>query len=312
VGGCTADCAGRECGDDGCGGQCLPGCGPNETCDSNGVCQCAPQCAGKECGVDGCGGQCAPGCGAGETCDANGICVSCTPACTNKECGPDGCGGQCAPGCQATETCNASWQCEPGTGQVSIQAISPDFGYTDVETPVSITGGGFKSGATVRLGGTDLSAVQILSASLISATVPSGMEPGTYMLIVLNSDGGTASLADAFEVRERACDTDCAGKECGDDGCGGQCPPGCGTGESCDASGQCVGACTPECTGKQCGPDGCDGVCGTCEFNETCNTDGQCIGTTGNDGGCGCGSSADGSLWVIALLLAGWLRRRSA
>ncbi len=32
----------------------------------------------------------------------------------------------------------------------------------------------------------------------------------------------------------------CAGKSCGPDGCGGQCPPGCATGQSCNASGQCI------------------------------------------------------------------------
>ena len=32
---------------------------------------------------------------------------------------------------------------------------------------------------------------------------------------------------------------DCDGKLCGDDGCGGQCPPGCGVGEDCNSSGRC-------------------------------------------------------------------------
>ncbi|TPV93805.1 MAG: hypothetical protein B7733_18560 [Myxococcales bacterium FL481] len=36
---CSPNCAGRECGSDGCGGSCAPGCGPDETCESNaGVC----------------------------------------------------------------------------------------------------------------------------------------------------------------------------------------------------------------------------------------------------------------------------------
>ena len=32
---------------------------------------------------------------------------------------------------------------------------------------------------------------------------------------------------------ESTCVPECAGKQCGDDGCGGECPPGCGSGESC-------------------------------------------------------------------------------
>ena len=269
---------------------------------------CAPQCQGKECGPDGCGGTCGT-CQGNETCDGAGQCVSCTPQCQGKECGPDGCGGLCGT-CQDTETCNNNQQCVPATGQVSIQAISPDWGYADSETPVSITGGGFKAGATVRLGGTNLSAVQILSASLISATVPSGMQPGKYMLIVLNSDGGTASLPDAFEVREHTCTPQCTGKECGPDGCGGSCGT-CGSELTCDGSGHCV-ACTPQCSGKQCGPDGCGGECGACGTGEVCDATGLCQ-EIGKSSGCSC-ASAEGGLGALLCLVFGlgiFLRRRA-
>jgi hypothetical protein len=259
---------------------------------------------------------------------------------------PNGCGASCGT-CGATETCNASFQCVPDTGQLTLQAISPDSGFNDVETDVSITGGGFKSGATVRLGGTDLSAVQILSASLISARVPSGMAEGMYMLIVLNSDGGTASLPDAFEVRRRPCDPicnnrecgpdgcggtcgtcaggetcdgngqcqgctpACTGKECGDNGCGGTCGS-CAAGESCDAGGQCVGGCVPQCTGKQCGPDGCNGVCGTCTADQICDVNQTCVSKSSD--GCGCNQLPESEPFglILALVLLGVLRRRWA
>ncbi|NMB74068.1 MAG: hypothetical protein GYA21_02940 [Myxococcales bacterium] len=259
---------------------------------------CTPQCQGKECGPDGCGGSCGD-CPGGETCDGSGQCVGCTPQCQGKQCGPDGCGNLCGT-CQPTETCNANQQCVPATGEVSIGAISPDWGYTDSETPVSITGGGFKAGATVRLGGTNLSAVQILSASLISATVPSGMQPGKYMLIVMNSDGGTASLADAFEVRQRTCTPQCTGKECGPDGCGGSCGT-CPANQTCDNAGQCIG-CTPQCQGKQCGPDGCGGECGTCGAGEVCDSSGVCQ-EVGKSSGCNCATGEDGLGALLGLLL---------
>jgi hypothetical protein len=90
---------------------CLPllilGCGD----DDNG---CTPDCDGKVCGDDGCGGTCAPGCGTGETCNAQGLCDACQPDCAGKVCGDDGCGGQCQPGCGAGQTCNAQGQCEGG------------------------------------------------------------------------------------------------------------------------------------------------------------------------------------------------------
>jgi hypothetical protein len=40
------------------------------------TCECVPQCDGRECGFDGCEGQCPPGCGEGEFCDdGSGQCV---------------------------------------------------------------------------------------------------------------------------------------------------------------------------------------------------------------------------------------------
>jgi len=53
------------------------------TC-SGGVCTgCTPNCAGKECGSDGCGGTCPPGCNAEETCN-NGVCVA-SVVCGNND-----------------------------------------------------------------------------------------------------------------------------------------------------------------------------------------------------------------------------------
>ena len=54
---------------------------------------CQPVCEGKECGPDGCGNLCAPGCTGQDSC-VQGKCI-CQPACEEKECGPDGCGGSC-------------------------------------------------------------------------------------------------------------------------------------------------------------------------------------------------------------------------
>jgi parallel beta-helix repeat protein len=111
---CTPQCDGKQCGDDGCGGTCQPGCGNNETCDAAGQCipSCTPDCDGKECGPDGCIGVCPPGCSDNETCNAAGQCVSsCIPDCNGKECGPDGCDGTCPPGCDDDELCTGAGQC---------------------------------------------------------------------------------------------------------------------------------------------------------------------------------------------------------
>ncbi|MFO0734306.1 MAG: S53 family peptidase [Labilithrix sp.] len=99
---CTPSCAGRSCGNDGCGGSC-GACGGASYCSATGQCvaACVPSCAGRVCGNDGCGGSCG-GCGDGKVCDGSGRCVACSPTCDGTRClGPDGCGGTC--------------RCRPGT-----------------------------------------------------------------------------------------------------------------------------------------------------------------------------------------------------
>lgn len=68
-------------------------------------------------------------------------------------------------------------------------------------------------------------------------------------------------------VNGKCCKTECAGKECGQDGCGGECGK-CKGFDEC-VNGKCV-ACTPKCAGKECGDDGCGGKCGQCPEGEYC------------------------------------------
>ncbi len=98
---CTPSCAGKACGDDGCGGSCGE-CPLGEVCDGASQCvarlDCVPSCTtSDQCGDNGCGGVCGY-CGFGETCDlATNLCVTgCVPSCAGKQCGSDGCGGVCA------------------------------------------------------------------------------------------------------------------------------------------------------------------------------------------------------------------------
>ncbi|HTY44297.1 MAG TPA: C1 family peptidase [Patescibacteria group bacterium] len=66
------------------------------------------------------------------------------------------------------------------------------------------------------------------------------------------------------------------GKTCGSasDGCGGSLSCGsCAAGKTCNSTGQCV--CAPNCAGKNCGDNGCGGSCGTCASGQTC-TNGNC------------------------------------
>ncbi|MBU2104531.1 MAG: DUF4215 domain-containing protein [Nanoarchaeota archaeon] len=96
---------------------------------------------------------------------------------------------------------------------------------------------------------------------------------------------GKAKTKESVNCSEEIpCIPDCMGKQCGDDGCGGNCPPGCDTGFFCDAVRQCISeSCTPSpgvCLGLECGlvTNGtCGSVsCGTCTSGFTCNLTRQC------------------------------------
>jgi hypothetical protein len=116
---CVPDCAGRDCGDDGCGGTC--GACEGGVCREGGVC-CMPECAGRDCGDDGCGGTC--GACEGGVCQEGGVC--CMPDCTDRQCGDDGCGGGCG-------DCLFGTVCEEG------QCIlpCPELAFTSARTVAS-------------------------------------------------------------------------------------------------------------------------------------------------------------------------------
>ncbi len=156
---CTPDCLGKECGDDGCGGTCPPGCPAGEHCNL-GICECdfvtcgslccaqgqecyqgaccTPNCTGRECGDNGCGGSCGD-CGANEFCDADGQCQSMPADCRQEPC-PKGyyCDlntGECKPGCISDSDCpqpgscdlaSHTCQCDPGYHLCSDQCLPND------------------------------------------------------------------------------------------------------------------------------------------------------------------------------------------
>lgn len=106
---CKPNCKNKKCGDDGCGGNCAPGCIKNqETCGEDGKChKCIPNCENKYCGSDGCGGICPPGCstGTGDICDDNGKCKC---GCEGLECGKNKCGTDCGKCGNVTDICRAN------------------------------------------------------------------------------------------------------------------------------------------------------------------------------------------------------------
>lgn len=110
---CTPDCAGRACGDNGCGGECGT-CDFGDACTAQGQCEaiCVPDCEGKQCGDDGCGGSC--GTCADGACSGAGTCEGpCVPSCDGATCGSDGCGGSCGT-CSDGLSCSLDGTCGCG------------------------------------------------------------------------------------------------------------------------------------------------------------------------------------------------------
>ena len=148
---CVPDCAGRECGADGCGGSCgtCPAAAP--TC-SSGQChdECAPSCSGRECGADGCGGWCGT-CPAAAPYCMDGLCKpECIPSCLDKVCGDDGCGGSCGrcppetPPCEAGPAIAVVFHVALGLGLVGAACSEVDpyeWASDEPEKRVYIVGG---------------------------------------------------------------------------------------------------------------------------------------------------------------------------
>ncbi len=223
-----------------CGTQAPGGCWCDDQCQSYGdccadvgtACGCIPSCPpGVQCGDDGCGGSCG-GCLPGESC-VNGWCTpsgGCVPNCVGKQCGDDGCGGSCGT-CPSGQQCDASGQC--------MTSCVPDCAG--------------KQCGSDGCGGS-------------CGTCPSGQQcdasgqcaPIAYCA---GACGGQSKIALCY------CDSLCTQY--------GDCCP--------DYQTTCGGGCVPDCAGKQCGDDGCGGSCGTCQALPGCTAGGDVTGNGSTD-----------------------------
>ncbi len=80
----------------------------------------------------------------------------------------------------------------------SVSSISPGSGETG--TSVKITGTDFMSGASVNIGDTSVTTVVFVDSTELTATVPAGINPGTYDITVTNPNGKSAAKPDVFTV----------------------------------------------------------------------------------------------------------------
>ena len=83
------------------------------------------------------------------------------------------------------------------TSSLFVTAVSPNTGDTGGGTPVSITGGGFATGATVLFGSNQATNVVVVSGTVITASTPAGAV-GSVNVTVTNPGPTSATLTSGY------------------------------------------------------------------------------------------------------------------
>jgi len=297
---CVPDCEGKQCGEDGCGGNCgycnKP---PASICtdeanlrkyDAEGVC--------KEGGCEYSFSPvaCPYGC-------AEGACKQCEPVCEGKQCGGDGCGGSCGECDHPPATICID---DTTVRSYAAEGTCVSYGVCDYAPKDTKCAHSCENGACAncdpdcegRECGDDGCGETCGSCPSNYACNVSGKCECRY-----STCEGVCCATGEVCYDGLCCSPDCKGKQCGPDGCGGSCGS-CPSGEKCSnnscvcsylqCGNSCCGAndvcvdgncCRPQCENKECGDDGCGGSCGTCASGLSCQS-GKCVApTTCPDGG---------------------------
>ena len=250
---CAPDCGGKECGPDGCGGECGPGCGAGEACDGSGQCQ-------------------SVACGQGLPTTVSGpfeTGVAAVPLDTalvevrhKRDVDPweDGCIASVhlhlalGEGCRLRVLAGGRYLLGGGLEIQEVEFVADSFcpGFTDDEE------GTYSGIAHLTVGEVVPGVSEVPGDNLAEACVRTSFtvrlqgelwrvgdgQPLPLALSEIAVAGEFVSLGDPG--LSCPCAPSCAGRVCGDDGCGGSC--GACQGEArCAASGQCLTA----------GPDTC-------------------------------------------------------
>jgi len=99
-------------------------------------------------------------------------------------------------------TFRSSGSSPPPNPAATVTAISPISGSANGGTAVTITGTGFLSGASVKLGGTAATGVTVVSSTSITATTPAHAA-GTVDVVVTNTDGQSGTLMGGYTYTVR-------------------------------------------------------------------------------------------------------------
>lgn len=101
-----------------------------------------------------------------------------------------------------SESTATSLAAAPRDPAPTISAVNPVSSPNNLYTVITITGTNFTVTPIVRLGNTQLPNVGWVSSTMLTATVPWGLNPGVYTLTVINPDLQSGSLANAFTVTQ--------------------------------------------------------------------------------------------------------------
>jgi hypothetical protein len=260
-----ADCLDKECGQSSCGGSCGE-CGLGYQCMDH-LCECEDSCAGKQCGTNACGESCGF-CAPDYDC-LGGICI-CQADCEDKACGDDGCGGSCG-------ICDDLLWCTQDTCAndpvVAGRRICTNEFMPAFEGPCMIDGVCYEAGETqpgfpcrecdsvmawaqYQQSGNDIFFLTwaqygcVINGQCYNAGAKNPDDDCERCDIESNlfgwSDGynGTICQDTGLCLAGVCCQPgpNCAGLQCGDDGCGGTCGS-CLPGLCSTASGKCSAAC---------------------------------------------------------------------
>jgi hypothetical protein len=247
---------------------------------------CEADCTGKTCGEDGCGGFCGTcpdghGCFEGNCVDSvsDGTCAQPLPLLDSA--------GYAAFFTQThiiegdtsdgVDTYFPSCNTLSGAQEVFYEFTVPNSGaqYVGVEAMMS----GFDTVLKLQQGSCGGTIIACSDDStppaFLGSRVKANLTPGaTYMFMC---DGYNLEQRGPFELRisfHENCSPDCDGLFCGDNGCGGACGE-CDSSEQCN-SGSCFpNPCISDCANRECGDDGCGGSCGDCDVDNSsyCETD---------------------------------------
>jgi|GEM_PF-1743636 len=289
-GGCPANPSGQFCGSCGgetyCDGSCSLLCGINQVCYGTPASCCTPNCNSKTCGSDGCGGSCGT-CPDGQTC-SNENCVSIFC--------PD---GNCVPG---TSDCTSGTEIKcifdyasPGGFSCGKRVDVGNWCLAYPSTPVLMPD--CSCGCTPNCNGKQCGSDGCVgSCGPQTANCP--LTYGTCSVTGTKTCSGTSyGTCQGTDPRP----ANCAGKKCGDDGCGGSCGTctyGCTSGQcnACASSGDCGNTVKPSywCSGTfVCGPENSGPQCGSaggplyCYWPTTC-VDCAWLGMQCSGGTCVC------------------------